>query len=50
MSCAEINPIPVKAAMARMGFCTPEIRLPLLPISDGPRAELEREMKALGRI
>lgn len=38
----ESNPIPVKAAMARLGFCADELRMPLLPMSSGPRAELER--------
>lgn len=38
----ESNPIPVKAAMARLGFCVDELRMPLLPMSSGPRAELER--------
>ena len=36
----ETNPIPVKAAMAMAGYCTDELRLPLVPISDENRAKL----------
>ena len=35
----ETNPIPVKAAAAELGWCSPEIRLPLTRITD---ANLER--------
>ena len=31
---SEVNPIPVKAAMAAMGFCENYLRLPLTPMSD----------------
>ncbi len=31
---AESNPIPIKAAMAMLGRCGPEIRLPLTPLSE----------------
>lgn len=37
----ETNPIPVKAAMARMGFCQEVYRLPLVPLSSGARARFE---------
>ena len=36
----ETNPIPIKAAMAMLGYCRDELRLPLLPMSDGPRQQL----------
>jgi 4-hydroxy-tetrahydrodipicolinate synthase len=36
----EVNPIPVKAAMEAMGFCTNEIRLPLTPMEDANREKL----------
>jgi 4-hydroxy-tetrahydrodipicolinate synthase len=36
----EVNPIPVKAAMEAMGFCTSEIRLPLTPMEDANREKL----------
>jgi 4-hydroxy-tetrahydrodipicolinate synthase len=46
----ETNPIPVKAALAMMGLCRDELRLPLLPMSEAPRAKLRavlREFVAL---
>jgi len=30
----ETNPVPVKAAAALLGYCMPEVRLPLVPLSD----------------
>jgi len=47
---SEVNPIPVKAAMAAMGYCDDYVRLPLTPMSEGPRAKLMAEMRALGLI
>lgn len=44
----ETNPIPVKAAMARLGYCSDELRLPLLPMSDEPRARLYAVMDSYG--
>jgi len=43
------NPIPAKAAMAMLGMCTAEIRLPLQPLpADSPiLAELRRELETL---
>jgi 4-hydroxy-tetrahydrodipicolinate synthase len=41
----ESNPIPVKAAMSMMGYCKDELRLPLLPMTDSPRAKLREAMK-----
>ena len=32
---SEVNPIPVKAATAKMGFGTNTLRLPLTPMSEG---------------
>jgi 4-hydroxy-tetrahydrodipicolinate synthase len=46
----ETNPIPVKAALAAMGFCGDELRLPLLPMSPGPRQQLLEVMKSFGLI
>jgi 4-hydroxy-tetrahydrodipicolinate synthase len=36
----ESNPIPVKAAMAQLGLLKNELRLPLTPMSPGPKAAL----------
>ena len=44
----ETNPIPIKAALAMMGFCRDELRLPLLPMSDAPRAKLRSAMQQAG--
>jgi 4-hydroxy-tetrahydrodipicolinate synthase len=46
----ETNPIPVKAALAMMGYCRDELRLPLLPMSDGPRARLREVMQKLSLL
>ena len=34
----ESNPIPAKAALSLMGFCTDQMRLPLVPASESTRA------------
>lgn len=44
----ETNPIPAKAAMAKLGFCTDELRLPLCEISDSNREKLYAIMKEAG--
>lgn len=46
----ETNPIPVKAALASMGLCRDELRLPLLPMSDTPRAKLRGIMADYGLL
>jgi 4-hydroxy-tetrahydrodipicolinate synthase len=43
----ETNPIPVKAALAMMGLCRPEPRLPLTPLSDAARPVLRKALKDL---
>ena len=30
----EVNPIPIKAMMGMMKLCEPDVRLPLVPLSD----------------
>ncbi len=45
---SEVNPIPVKAAMAKMGFCEDYLRMPLTPMEDAAREILYREMKNAG--
>ncbi len=45
---SEVNPIPVKAAMAEMGFCEDYLRLPLTPMEDKTRAVLFSEMRKNG--
>jgi 4-hydroxy-tetrahydrodipicolinate synthase len=46
----ETNPIPIKAAMAMMGYCRDELRLPLLPMSEAPRAKLRTVMQQFGLV
>ena len=41
----EVNPIPVKAALAAMGFCENYLRLPLTPMSEEKWPRLEKCMK-----
>ncbi len=41
---AETNPVPVKAAAALLGYCTPEVRLPLAPLSEAALRRVERAL------
>ncbi|MCR4698658.1 MAG: dihydrodipicolinate synthase family protein, partial [Bacilli bacterium] len=45
---SEVNPIPVKEAMAMLGYCDLEYRLPLVPMEDDTKARLIEEMKKVG--
>jgi dihydrodipicolinate synthase/N-acetylneuraminate lyase len=40
----------VKAAMAKLGKCEDELRLPLVPMQDGPRQKMYAIMRELGLI
>lgn len=44
----ETSPSPVKYAMARLGLCAEDIRLPLLPASAATRAKVDAAMDDLG--
>lgn len=44
----ECNPIPVKAAMAAMGFCENYLRLPLVPMEEDHYQTMLQRMRALG--
>jgi len=46
----EVNPIPVKAAVAMMGLCENELRLPLVPLSHANEEKLRNEMKKAGLL
>ncbi|MBO7149028.1 MAG: 4-hydroxy-tetrahydrodipicolinate synthase [Clostridia bacterium] len=46
----EVNPIPVKAAMAAMGFCDNYLRLPLTPMEKDNEEKMLAIMKAHGAI
>ncbi len=44
----EVNPIPVKAAMAAMGYCEDYLRLPLTPMEENTKAVLLSAMRDVG--
>lgn len=44
----EVNPIPVKAAVAAMGYCDNYVRLPLTPMEEAHRERLLAVMRAEG--
>lgn len=46
----ETNPIPVKTALAMMGKCTEEMRLPLCPMSEGNKERLRQVLKRYGLV
>lgn len=46
----ETSPIPVKAAMAKIGMCDEELRLPLIPMQDANRQKMFAIMAELGLI
>ncbi|HOW99831.1 MAG TPA: 4-hydroxy-tetrahydrodipicolinate synthase, partial [Deltaproteobacteria bacterium] len=46
----ETNPIPVKTALALMGMVREEFKLPLCPMSEGPRKKLEDTLKKYGCV
>ena len=46
----ETNPIPVKTALGMMGRCSPELRLPLCPMSEANKDRLARVLKEYGLI
>jgi len=46
----EVNPVPAKTAMAMLGFCTEEFRLPLCEMEDANRARLTAAMKKHGLL
>lgn len=45
---AEVNPIPIKAAISLLGMANNELRLPLTPLSEGAEENLIREMENYG--
>ena len=45
---SEVNPIPVKAAMAALGFCDNFLRLPLTPMEEDHQDKLLERMREVG--
>jgi 4-hydroxy-tetrahydrodipicolinate synthase len=46
----ETNPLPVKHALFRMGRIAPELRLPLVPISEGGAARVDAALREFGGL
>jgi 4-hydroxy-tetrahydrodipicolinate synthase len=46
----ETNPLPVKHALSRMGRIAPELRLPLVPISEAGAAKVDAALRAYGGL
>jgi 4-hydroxy-tetrahydrodipicolinate synthase len=46
----ETNPLPVKHALFRMGRIGPELRLPLVPISEAGAAKVEAALRSYGGL
>jgi 4-hydroxy-tetrahydrodipicolinate synthase len=46
----ETNPIGIKAAVARLGWSGPEIRLPLTPLEPANQAKLDEALRGLGLL
>ncbi|MFN8590259.1 MAG: 4-hydroxy-tetrahydrodipicolinate synthase [Thermomicrobiales bacterium] len=42
----ETNPVPVKAAAALLGYCAPDVRLPLAPLSESAQRRVEAALAA----
>ena len=45
---SEVNPIPAKAAMAKLGWCENTLRLPLTPMSETKAEHMYKIMEELG--
>ena len=46
----ETNPLPVKHALSRMGRIAPELRLPLVPISEAGATKVDAALRAYGGL
>ena len=46
----ETNPVPAKYAASLLGLCTPDVRLPLVELTEGSKAKIQGVMKELGLI
>jgi len=46
----EANPIPVKWAMARLGLCGPDLRLPMTPLSAAQQPVVEAALRSAGLL
>ena len=46
----ETNPGPIKYAVSLLGHCTPEARLPMVPVTDATKKAVQHAMKHAGLI
>jgi 4-hydroxy-tetrahydrodipicolinate synthase len=46
----DVNPVPIKTAVALQGYCNEELRLPLAPLTDAAREQLNTLMKEFGLL
>ncbi|MCR6632028.1 MAG: 4-hydroxy-tetrahydrodipicolinate synthase [Magnetospirillum sp.] len=46
----ETNPVPAKYGVSLLGKCRPDVRLPLVELSEGSKAKVQAAMKAVGLI
>jgi 4-hydroxy-tetrahydrodipicolinate synthase len=46
----ETSPAPVKYAASRLGLCEPDARLPLAPVSEGARKQVDAAMRHAGLL
>ena len=46
----EPSPAPVKYALSLLGYCTPDVRLPLVELTDAGRAQVKAAMQGLGLL
>ena len=46
----DVNPVPIKSAVAMQGHCSPELRLPLAPLSDENAAKLSLLLRQFSLI
>ncbi len=46
----DVNPVPIKTAVALQGHCTPDLRLPLAPMADDTRNQLTALLHSFGLL
>ena len=46
----ETNPGPVKYAASRLGLCSPDMRLPMVPVTDGVKKKIDAALVGLGLL
>ena len=46
----DVNPVPIKTAVALQGHCSEEIRLPLAPLTDAAKTQLNALLKEFGLL